>query len=295
MLRRLVPHSMLTWFALVLATGIALSLITVSAFHTFNRDVPHRAYFGQYWHGPATGPSGESFAQLGMDWFDRYVNGTTLADQRNVLVQEPDGRWRAENDWPPTDARGESLRLIPGTYQATLGNNEETDGPLGGPQMPTGKGIWTFTPPLTHSVRIAGNPTLSVRVTATGPASEVIPLVYDVDEASNATFVDRGAYQVDAGTSNLSFDLYPQDWTFAAGHRIAVLLTGDDDYWFEPRGQAPVSILSGSVTFPVLGCGHQDYVSDNTPNFVPRSAPTFDATPALTSSATTDPFATKPC
>ena len=38
MLRRLVPHSMLTWFALVLAAGIALSLITVSAFHTFNRD-----------------------------------------------------------------------------------------------------------------------------------------------------------------------------------------------------------------------------------------------------------------
>ena len=38
MLRRLVPHSMLAWFALVLAAGIALSLITVSAFHTFNRD-----------------------------------------------------------------------------------------------------------------------------------------------------------------------------------------------------------------------------------------------------------------
>ena len=38
MLRRLVPHSMLTWFALVLAAGIALSLVTVSTFHTFNRD-----------------------------------------------------------------------------------------------------------------------------------------------------------------------------------------------------------------------------------------------------------------
>jgi signal transduction histidine kinase len=38
MLRRLVPHSMLTWFALVLAAGIALSLVAVSAFHTFNRD-----------------------------------------------------------------------------------------------------------------------------------------------------------------------------------------------------------------------------------------------------------------
>lgn len=38
MLRRLVPHSMLTWFALVLAAGIALSLITVSAVHTYNRD-----------------------------------------------------------------------------------------------------------------------------------------------------------------------------------------------------------------------------------------------------------------
>ena len=38
MLRRLVPHSMLAWFALVLAAGIALSLVTVSVFHTFNRD-----------------------------------------------------------------------------------------------------------------------------------------------------------------------------------------------------------------------------------------------------------------
>ena len=38
MLRRLVPHSMLSWFALVLTAGISLSLISVSAFHAFNRD-----------------------------------------------------------------------------------------------------------------------------------------------------------------------------------------------------------------------------------------------------------------
>lgn len=38
MLRRLVPRSMLAWFALVLASGIVLSLVAVSAFHTFNRD-----------------------------------------------------------------------------------------------------------------------------------------------------------------------------------------------------------------------------------------------------------------
>jgi len=38
MLRRLVPHSMLSWFALVLVAGISLSLISVSAFHAFNRD-----------------------------------------------------------------------------------------------------------------------------------------------------------------------------------------------------------------------------------------------------------------
>ncbi|HET6160904.1 MAG TPA: ATP-binding protein [Dongiaceae bacterium] len=37
-LRRLVPHSMLSWFALVLVAGISLSLISVSAFHAFNRD-----------------------------------------------------------------------------------------------------------------------------------------------------------------------------------------------------------------------------------------------------------------
>ncbi|HEY1382952.1 MAG TPA: ATP-binding protein [Dongiaceae bacterium] len=38
MLRRLVPHSMLSWFVLVLFAGIALSLISVSAFHALNRD-----------------------------------------------------------------------------------------------------------------------------------------------------------------------------------------------------------------------------------------------------------------
>src|SRR5215470_1914487 len=38
MLRRLVPHSMLSWFALVLFAGIALSLASVSAFHALNRD-----------------------------------------------------------------------------------------------------------------------------------------------------------------------------------------------------------------------------------------------------------------
>ncbi|MEZ5831154.1 MAG: ATP-binding protein [Dongiaceae bacterium] len=38
LLRRLIPHSMLSWFALVLIAGISLSLISVSAFHAFNRD-----------------------------------------------------------------------------------------------------------------------------------------------------------------------------------------------------------------------------------------------------------------
>src|SRR5262249_46501599 len=37
-LRRFVPHSMLSWFALVLVAGISMSLISVSAFHAFNRD-----------------------------------------------------------------------------------------------------------------------------------------------------------------------------------------------------------------------------------------------------------------
>jgi signal transduction histidine kinase len=36
--RHLLPQSMLTWFALVLAAGITLSLVAVSAFHAFSRD-----------------------------------------------------------------------------------------------------------------------------------------------------------------------------------------------------------------------------------------------------------------
>jgi hypothetical protein len=43
--------------------------------------------------------------------------------------------------------------------------------------------------------------------------------------------------------------MYPLDWRFPAGHRVAVLVTGSDDVWFEPSDTGTrVSVVSGTLS-----------------------------------------------
>jgi predicted acyl esterase len=252
----------------------ARETVFINLFSTIAADVPHRAYFGQWWHGPRRAPEGLTMAALGMQWFEHFVDGTPLPDAPAVAIQSIDGTWRGESSWPPSDERSLAIALTPGSYQATLGNNEETISPEGGPAvLPTGKGIWTVTGPLAQPLHLSGNPSMRASVDSLAPLGEVIALVYDIDPAGNATFVDRGAIQVGAGTSQVTMALAPGDWDFAAGHRIGVLLTGDDDFWFEPRGEAPITLRSATVTLPILRCGAPRVLSSGVPNFLPRPLP----------------------
>jgi hypothetical protein len=97
-------------------------------------------------------------------------------------------------------------------------------------------------------------PSVEVHLSTLLPKTNLIALLYDVDENLNATLLDRGAYLIrEPGDQTVKFDLYPQDWFVAAGHRLGVLLTGSDDGWFNPISTLTrVDVLGGTFTLPIL-------------------------------------------
>jgi hypothetical protein len=62
----------------------------------------------------------------------------------------------------------------------------------------------------------------------------------------------RAAYAV-TRSGTIAFDLYPQDWTFAAGHRLGLLIARSDDEWFlPPPTLTSVQIGGGALSLPFL-------------------------------------------
>jgi hypothetical protein len=50
-----------------------------------------------------------------------------------------------------------------------------------------------------------------------------------------------------------SFELYPQDWTFAAGHKIGFLIApADEDWYLAPNQAGNLSINNAGVQLPTL-------------------------------------------
>jgi predicted acyl esterase len=191
-----------------------------------------------------------------MRFYDLHLKGQSsqVSDPR-VAVETNDGRWRAENDWPPRDAFTATAALKQGTYDDDGQNNGAGDG--GTP--PYGLGVWTFSPQFDHEVRLSGTPRASVDVTAQ-PNDNLYVDVYDVGPDNKATLFSRGAYLLN-GSGRVSFDLYDQDWVFPAGHRIGVLVTGAQaEWWTQPPTGDTVTVKSASLTLPYLGCRRADTI-----------------------------------
>lgn len=273
---------------------------SIALFNSFTG--PHRAFFGPWIHiGPQVDNGEPTIGSVALAWFDHFARGKPLAPSPPVLVQGVDGKWRAEQAWPPPDATPSSLELHAGSYALTAGNNEETQLPsalsgevtgnvpgsgpiLADVPLPTGKGAWTFTQPLPYDVRFAGFPTLSADVQETVPADDLVALIYDINPDGAATFVDRGA-ELLTQSGHVSFQMMPEDWRFEAGDRIGILLTGDDDLWYEPRDQAPVTVVGGSLSIPALRCLRETFLTAPTLNFIPRPVPAPFVVPSATLAA----------
>lgn len=231
------------------------------------------AWFGQYAHVhatnvPAVGRDG-FFAQA-LRLFDRELRDVAVAEpEPPVAVQEgPSGRWRAEDAWPPEDAAGWALSLRPGRYLDVPGNKGEAKTPEDGfaeaePGVLspfTGEGAWSVTRPLASEAHLAGAPRLELRATGRQEAT-VVALLYDVAPDRSAVLATRGAALLRSdGTASVSLD--EQDWRFAAGHRIALLVTGADDTAYAPvtRTLGEIVVEGGRLKLPLLAMLRTDFI-----------------------------------
>ncbi|HEX8208045.1 MAG TPA: CocE/NonD family hydrolase [Solirubrobacteraceae bacterium] len=218
---------------------------------------PTQAWFGQFTHvrGHEDAVGRRGFLEQAMRFLDRHVRGKRSADKGDpaVTVQEGnDGRWRLEDAWPPRDARAWSLPIREGAYTDQPGNEADAEG----------AGHWTVTKPLPWDAHLAGEPTLRATIATSVPNANVVAHLYDVAPDGTTTFVQRGALApADSGEQEIAFDLYPQDWRFLAGHRLALRLSASDDSWFTPGvTNTEVEVLGGALRLPLLATKRRKFV-----------------------------------
>ncbi len=212
---------------------------------------PRQAWFGQYTHlrGHESGVGREGFLDESFRFLDRYVRGIaprTLDPPVTVQSGNGEGRWRAEAAWPPADGRPWRMAVRAGSYVDQPGN--EGDG------SSAGQGHWSISRPLPYAAHLAGEAVARATFVSVAPGVHVVAHLYDIASDGTATLVTRGARVAPtAGRQHTGFALYPQDWVFEPGHRIAIHFAGADDSWFSPGTTGTtVDVLGGHLTMPLL-------------------------------------------
>jgi uncharacterized protein len=207
----------------------------------------HRGWFGQYDHvrgNEVEFVGRDGFLDEAMSFFDHFLAGKPLPNYPGrVEVQDGEGNWRSESEWPPPDAdydRG-SLKVLKGEYTDD-GSNSASEG----------NGSWTFSQPAPYDIRFAGNPVIDVKVETTVPNANMVTMLYDVDPKGRARMISEGASLIE-GSGRLTYELYPQDWVLREGHQFGVLLASNDSSWFNTYPtMTPVVIKGGKLELPFL-------------------------------------------
>jgi pimeloyl-ACP methyl ester carboxylesterase len=231
---------------------------------------PKRAWLGMWDHvrGNDRDPDRGNRLKMGrpgwfdetMQFYDRYLKGRKARKRYpKIVVGTNDGKWRSETAWPPRDAYRVSGPLRKGTYSDDGVNNGAGDG--GTP--PYGIGVWTFSRPFGHTVRMSGTPRLTVDTDAAKGANLYVD-VYNVSPKGAATLFTRGAYLLQ-GPGRVTFNLYDQDWKFHRNNRLGVLVTGGQaEWWNEPPSGQQVTVRSASLSMPYLRCARPERLPGGT-------------------------------
>jgi hypothetical protein len=207
---------------------------------------PKRAWFGQWDHvrGNEDQLVGrEGFMDEAMNWLDHHLKGQPLKKLPKHEIQDGDGLWRTEAQYPPADAVGRTMPILSGSYTDERGNSANNPN----------AGTWTVSQPAPHDVRLAGLTKISVDATTSLPTGgNLIALLYDVAEDGSSRLVTRGAYKLPA-SGVTSFEMWPADWKLPKGHRLALQLSGDDTTMYQPTyTTSTVTVNKGSLTLPLL-------------------------------------------
>ena len=235
---------------------------------------PKRAWFGQFDHVRGNDVEGDGYAvgrdafiAEAMDFYDAFLKQDPAARARfdaapPVEVQDSLGRYRAESQWPPADAVVRTTTLNPGAYLDAGLNFGSPAGAFVSANGPTGLGVWSISQPLPGERHLAGEPVIDLDVVTAAPRVNLVANVYDIAPDGTATLVSRGADMVRLpGLQRQRLTLYGQDWVFAEGHRIGVLVSGSNAEWWvhQPTGSAVV-VLEAFAELPLLRDARSEFL-----------------------------------
>ena len=178
-----------------------------------------------------------------MRFYDRFLKGVKPKIQDPMIaVQTNDGKWRAEDTWPPVDSTGYTTDLLPGSY------NDDGQGAVTDPD-----GVWTISPPLPYDAHLSGSGKVTVDVSSALPRANLVVDVYDLDPTGTGPLITRQGHMI-YGNGQIPLDLWSADWKIPAGHRIGVRVTdANSDWWTNVPTMQDVTFYGGQVTLPFLG------------------------------------------
>ncbi|MBN6041582.1 Xaa-Pro dipeptidyl-peptidase [Amycolatopsis sp. 195334CR] len=249
--------------------------------------VEHKIWWHQSGHADPYSLRKEEWLATLNKWVSHYLydldNG--IEKEPKSTVQRENGSWSDEAEWPvpgTTDAKiypwpGGSARgkldprnKLPGRAQverladdATKTVEQLTDLPSSGNRLAYS------TTEARQPVRLSGTAKVDLSVSFDRPAANVTGVLVDRAPNGKSTVITRGwtdpqnrtdparTQPIEPGKSyNVSYELQPDDYLLAAGHKLEfVLLSSDHDFTLRPKPGAGVAIdlTKTSVTLPVLG------------------------------------------
>jgi X-Pro dipeptidyl-peptidase len=223
-----------------------------------------KLWLGQWPHADGSSRQGPEWRRQMTLWWDHWLLGVnnSLLQEPRVDVQFNDGSWHHESDWPPPGSHDLTLFMHPAAGRAGVldttrpADKSETifDDPsltenrmLMNPDGSDPSRLAYRTGPLQAALRVVGRPTVDLWASTDQPSTHYALELVDIDPSGAWTIVHRGfgnpRYR--AGLEK-AVDLVPgqpyrfqvpildDDYTFARGHSIGLLLSGSNAVWSLP-------------------------------------------------------------
>jgi predicted acyl esterase len=122
--------------------------------------------------------------------------------------------------------------------------------------------VWSISQPMPGERRMAGEAVIDLDLIPAAPRANVVANIYDIAPDGSATLVTRGADLVRLpGPQRHRLELYGQDWVFAQGHRIGVLVSGSNmEWWVHAPTGSPVVVSRAFAELPILRNPRTDFL-----------------------------------
>jgi X-Pro dipeptidyl-peptidase len=237
--------------------GIDTGIEVEPMVHTLGRT--HTGAQAEYATESAWPPPATQDLALHLGRFFDYIPGlpeagpATSTGEGGVLALEPQddgGGWTHAN--PGTVSEEHTLA---DPTNRTITTRPTDGGPI------RGHGYYSLfqeSAPLTEPLRIAGSARLDTFVNASNAGQHLTPVLAEVLPDGTTKIVERGFLNLDyaeglttanpaSGWIHGTVEFLPQDYTFSAGSRVAVILQGSNTVWAVPGNPGTLSYAMGPV------------------------------------------------